>query len=163
MNRWIMSIGLCGLLGVLSCAENPDGVARQYEPAAEQQQQHFADLQQSINEIADAELHWRLPNSHASTLSGDARCLQSELLRGRIMRQTLQIARNADAPEVEELMHSNREAAADDEFRVIVVCRLLAACGRQPDEILASTPVRLRSEEVIRSAISEGQALRELL
>jgi len=164
MLKWVWLV--IAALIVLCGASVPIG-SPENEPAAQAQEpgKQLEDLSAQVEDLVRNECHWRLPNSHASLVSGEARGLQSDLRRGQILAGTVALAGRADEKSVElfKRMLSQSVESHDTEFRAIVLCRLLATCGVPRPQILKHVPGKLLYEEFIAAVIEEGIALRELL
>lgn len=155
MAKWMW---LCAALFLTSCMQD------QPSPDAEEPDTCIAahaDYANYLEELVGVELIWRLPNSHASLLSGEAALLRSHFHRGEILRLTLMASRAATPEQLNDLQR--QLSSTDDTFRAIVLCRMLATCGVPRPAILKHVPSEILYEEVIYQAIEEGQALRELL
>lgn len=153
-----------GVALVASCAADVGETSREQPEGACESRGASIDVTAEVEKLIHDECHWRLPNSHASLLSSEARDLQSKLRRGRILDGTLALARQADPARVETFKRMLAQAgeAEDAEFRTIVLCRLLAACAVPRPQILKHAPGSLKYNELTTTAIKEGQALHEL-
>jgi hypothetical protein len=141
-------------LSICGCVQSPD--ARPLGPEAV-----AIDWREELASIEQDELTYRLPNSMCQLMSDEGCDMRLELARSRTLVETRNLARRLSSCHVREVLADLQRTPGDEDCRILVIARLLAATGVGEEAIKAHLPAGAQWDN-LRQVMREGRGIREL-